>query len=142
MHLLLRPQRAGHGWRRARGRGELLLARAWRRLRRGAGQAGGEGEGEGGGDGAGGGNGGGGEGEGGEGEGGRACSVGVSCQPVMVPEPWSVSKVEIAPSSIAQYLVRYCGGRFNALATSDALTITVFLPFPRPSSLPVIGGIL
>ena len=120
MHLLLRPQRAGHGWRRARGRGELLLARAWRRLRRGAGQAGGEGE----------------------GEGGRACSVGVSCQPVMVPEPWSVSKVEIAPSSIAQYLVRYCGGRFNALATSDALTITVFLPFPRPSSLPVIGGIL
>ena len=27
------------------------------------------------------------DGEGGEGEGGRACSVGVSCQPVMVPEP-------------------------------------------------------
>ena len=89
-----------------------------------------------------GGGGGGGGGEGGEGEGGRACSIGVSCQPVMVPEPCSWSKVEIAPSSIAQYLVRYCGGRFNALATSVALTITVFLPLPRPSSLPVIGGIL
>ena len=135
-------------WRAPAGPGLAVAAagcRTGRRRGRGEGGEGeGKGEGEGGGDGVGGGKGGGGEGEGGEGEGegGRACSIGVSCQPVMVPEPCSVSKVEIAPSSIAQYLVRYCGGRFNALATSDALTITVFLPLPRPSSLPVIGGIL
>merc|ERR1719231_934376 len=71
-----------------------------------------------------------------------SCSTGVSCQPLTVPEPCSLSNVETAPSSTAQYLTRYCGGRFSALPTSIAFTITVFLPLPMPSFLPTTGGIL
>ena len=70
------------------------------------------------------------------------CRSGVSCQPLTVPEPCSVLKVDTAPSSTAQYLTRYCGGLLSALPTSTAFTITVFLPLPIPSFLPTTGGIL
>jgi hypothetical protein len=71
-----------------------------------------------------------------------SCSAGVSCQPVIVPVLSLLSNVEMVPSSTAQYLVRYCGGRLSDFPTSDTFTSTVFFPLPRPSCLPSIAGIL
>mmetsp|Transcript_4056 Transcript_4056/g.10336 ORF Transcript_4056/g.10336 Transcript_4056/m.10336 type:complete len:333 (+) Transcript_4056:578-1576(+) len=71
-----------------------------------------------------------------------SCSTFVSCAPLTVPEPTVGSYFETAPSSTAQYLVRYSGGRLSERDTSLTFTNTVLIPLPRPSILPTARGIL
>ena len=70
-------------------------------------------------------------------------SVSAVCAPfTMHCPPLLESNLVCAPSSHPKYFSVCVGGRASALATSTMFTTLVLIPFPRPSILAWIAGIL
>ncbi|KAH3658712.1 hypothetical protein OGATHE_006436 [Ogataea polymorpha] len=71
-----------------------------------------------------------------------SCSLPASCCPFTTNFSFSSSMLVSAPSSNPKNLITYAVGRASARATSAAFKTFVLIPFPRPSVLAWMAGIL